>query len=163
MGGGGEGGDAAFAQGLLAGAGLRELSQVLGLSRRRNGNSGSEPSAATLMGGNLGDLDKVMLLAKLQTAMKPPAPMGVPPMPGVPGAGPAGPMAAPMPPPAGPMPAMAPPGMPMRPPMTPGPGVPPGMPGAMPGMAATAPQQPAGGALAQALLRQMLTSAAGPV
>lgn len=129
--------EAAFASGMLAGAGLREISQTLGLSRKRQNagkGGGAMPSSATMLGGSMGDLDKMMLLARLKEAMgagmgspaaaagstdsMPPMGLGMPPgMPGPPlGAGPlppALPMMGPGPAPLGPLPGPLPPALPM--------------------------------------------------
>jgi hypothetical protein len=145
--------EASFASGLLAGAGLREISQVLGLSRRRDGaRSQAEPPAAQLLQGQMGDLDKLLLLARMGSLG---AGAGAPPM---------GPMGAMMPPPG--MPPM---GGPMGMPMMPGPPPPPmGMPpqippaAAMPGLAPPGPPIP-GGNLAQTLLQRLLGSASGAI
>ena len=88
----------------MAGA-AREISQLTGLSRRRQGGVGkgpAQPSAAAMLGGNMGDLDRMIALQSM---------MG----------------GAPAPPMGGQMPGGMPPGMPMggAPPM---PGMPPGMP-----------------------------------
>ena len=95
----------------MAGA-AREISQLTGLSRRRQGAAGSkgpaQPSAATMLGGNMGDLDRMIALQSM---------MG----------------GAPAPPMGGQMPGGMPPGMPGAPQM---PGMPPGggmpMPGGLP-------------------------------
>ena len=151
--------EAAFASGMLAGAGLREISQTLGLSRKRGGagkTNGAMPAAATMMGGNLGEVDKLMLLARLQSmaggggAAGPMDPMaalgpggGMPPgMP--PGVGP-----LPMPPGAGPL--LLPPGA--------GPILPPGL----PPMSPQPPLANPGGALPLQLLLQMLSGTGGMV
>ena len=162
------GGEDAFATGLLAGAGLREISQVLGLSRKRQGSSGAQPSASTMLQGQMGDLDRVMLLARIQSLMGGPGggPMG----PGLPGAAPPmpgamlGAMPGALPPGAGPLPFPSPLARPPMPPM-----VPPGplpMPGGLPlpTPAMPGPQGGAmGGGLPIILLKQMLSGAAGPV
>ena len=90
----------------MAGA-AREISQLTGLSRRRQGGAAggkgpAQPSAAAMLGGNMGDLDRMIALQSM---------MG----------------GAPAPPMGGQMPGGMPPGMPMggAPPM---PGMPPGMP-----------------------------------
>ena len=88
----------------MAGA-AREISQLTGLSRRRQGGTGSkgpaQPSAAAMLGGNMGDLDRMIALqSMLGGAPAPPmggqmpggaAPMmpggGAPPMPGLPPGG----------------------------------------------------------------------------
>lgn len=69
----------------MAGA-AREISQLTGLSRRRGGGtagspSGAQPSAATLLGGSMGDLDR---LVALQSMMGGGAPPGGPPLGGAP-------------------------------------------------------------------------------
>ena len=180
-----------FATGLLAGAGLRELSQVLGLSRKRESKSGVQPPAGDMLAGQMGDLDKIMLLAKLQGLMPGGA---MPGMPGGAGGAPGGMPGMGMPG-APPMGMGMPPGMPMRPPMPgmpgapmlpPG-GMPPmlprpplpgvGMPGAVPGVPPSGPPigmppsavgapggaAPAGGPLPLQLLQMMLRSANGVV
>lgn len=171
-------GQASFITGLLAGAGLREISQVLGLSRRREGAKASAmPSSATALAGNLGDLDKLMLLAKAQQAMggmggapplggpglpppgMPPMPPGAMPPPGLP------PGRAPGLPPMGAGPMGPPPGMPMLPPaMMGGPGMPmlpPGM-GPGPGGPLGVPSTPTpGGSLPMMLLERLLAGAGG--
>lgn len=81
----------------LAGA-AREISQLTGMSRRRQGGVGQKggamPSASGMLAGNTGDLDR---LAALQQMMGGPAPgAGGPPMPGgPPGMPPGGPMIPP--------------------------------------------------------------------
>lgn len=156
--------EAAFASGMLAGAGLREISQTLGLSRKRGGagskpGGGAMPSAATMAQGNLGDLDKVMLLSRLQAMAGGGGPMAGPPMdpmaampgagampPPMPGAGPMGP--------AGPLPPVGMPPLPLPvgalpigpPPMTPQP-----------------PLGNPGGALPLQMLLQMLSGTQGMV
>ena len=147
----------AFATGLLAGAGLREISQTLGLSRKRQQTTGAQPSAASMLTGQMGDMDKILLLAKLQGFMggggmpggMPGGAMGAP-MPGGPMGGPMpGPMGGPMGAPMG----AAPMGLPMMPrPMMPG--LPMGMP---------APPQSVAGGLPIQLLRQLLSGAGGVV
>lgn len=142
-----------FVTGMLAGLGMRELSQVLGLSRKRQEKSTAMPSAGEMLSGNMGDLDRIMLLSKLQAAQGGPGGMPGPAMPGAPGAPIGGaPMASPMPlppPPAGVMP-----GSPVMPP-SPGPI-------AMPPLAPS-PSATPGGALPMALLMKMLTGAGGAV
>jgi len=156
--GGGDPSQDAFASGLLAGAGLREISQVLGLSKRRGqkpGMGGPMPSAATMLQGNMGDIDKILLLSRMQGMMGPgagpmPGPLGGPaPMPGAAGPmGPMGPLAGPVPlPPAlppAPLPGAPVGAMPPVGPMGPGAGVP-------------------GGGLPLQLLQQMLSGAGGIV
>lgn len=145
--------EAAFASGMLAGAGLREISQSLGLSRKRGGagakGSGAMPSAATMLQGNVGPIDQMMLLARLKETMG----QGM----GSPSADPMDPMAAPMPGgPAGPLP-MGPGALP--PPMG-GPGpLPMGPPPIAPGPPLANP----GGALPLQLLMQMLQGTGGVV
>lgn len=160
--GGGDTSEQSFASGLLAGAGLREISQVLGLSRKRQEKSagGAMPGAGPMLQGNLGDIDKILLLSRLQAAMGggPPAP-GLGPGPGMPGPLGPGPMAPPMMPP-GPLGPMA---GPLGPPSPLGPMGAPGMirpplPGPVP-IPAGAP----GGNLPIMLLQQMLGSARGVV
>lgn len=159
---GGGDSEGSFAAGLLAGAGLREISQTLGLSRRREGaKSQAEPPAAQLLQGQMGDVDKLLLLARMgnagQQANAIPGP-GMPPMGPPPGMMPPGP---PMGPPGMPMGGPPPMGAPMGPggPMPPMPMMPP-PPGPPPG---PAPVPMPGGALSQMLLDQLLASAAGPV
>ena len=164
-GGGSDPSQQAFASGILAGAGLREMSQVLGLSKRRQarmGAGGAMPSSGQMLAGNMGDMDKILLLAKMQGLMGGPAgggPMGGPsPIPAMPGQPPIG-AVPPVPPVLPPIPG-GPGGLPMPgvPPMGgigpigPGPGGPP-MPGA----------NPYGGELPMQLLQQMLGSAGGIV
>lgn len=141
--------DAAFATGLMAGAGLKEISKVLKPKTPKMGMA--DPSAAASGAGNLGDLDKILLLARAQKAMAGgavPGPMG----PGMPGPQPGmmGPP-APLPPGvAGPVPG-GPPGMP--------PGMPPPMP---PAGAAPPGGAPAGNdQLPMALLQSMMGGAQG--
>mgnify|MGYP001607597465 CR=1 FL=1 len=101
----------------MAGA-AREISQLTGLSRRRGSGSGGQggspagamPSAASLLSGNMGDLDRLVALQSMMGGA------GAPPMPGgPPGAGG----------PPSPMPPGMPPGMPGMPGMPPGGGLPP--------------------------------------
>ena len=97
-----------FATGMLAGLGLRELSQVMGLSRRRQQKPQQQamPSAATMLEGNMGDVDRMLLMSKLQRFM-PPGAAGMPGSlgPGAPPPGLAGPGPGPLPMgPGGPMP-----------------------------------------------------------
>ena len=155
----------AFASGILAGAGLRELSQVLGLSKKRQarmGASGAMPSSGQMLAGNMSDMDRILLLAKMQGMMggAPGGPEAVPPMPANPMMGGVAPVPPLLPPPVGPMAAGPLPGAPPMGappmggvgPMGPGPiGLP--MPGA----------NPYGGELPMALLQQMLGSAGGIV
>src|SRR5262245_58161087 len=108
-------GAAAFAAGLVTGSGLREISQLFHLSKPKKPEAaaGAQPSAGRMLQGNMGDVDKILLMARAQQTLA--------------GAGaPGGPGAAPPPlaPPMG-LPAMPPPGMapPMAPPMA---GPPPG-------------------------------------
>lgn len=153
----------AFATGMLAGAGLRELSQVLGLSKKRQqaktmGANGAMPAASTMLEGNLGDLDKIMLLARLQQAAQG-GPVPGPMMAGAPDplamAGPALPAPGIAPPPmAGSLPlGPVPPGLAAGPPLG---SVPPGI-GSLPATGAP------GGALPLHLLLQMLSGAQGMV
>ena len=155
----------AFASGMLAGAGLREVSQVLGLSRKRQGNGGkgggAMPSSATMLGGSMGDLDRIMLLARLKEAMG--AGMGsgpsepgmaqemVGPLPGI------LPMVGPSAPPMGPLTPPVPPGggLPLA-----GPGLPPPMPA---GLMPPTPMPTPGGALPLQLLMKLLSDAGGVV
>lgn len=164
-----QGGDseASFASGLLAGAGLREIRQVLGIGRKDGAKSQAEPPAAQLLQGQMGDVDKLLLLARMGTAGQQANALPGPGMP--PGMPPMGPPPGPMGPPMGPPPMGAPP---MGPP---GPGMPPGGPMGPPPMPMLPPPPgpmppppggPApvpGGALSQMLLDQLLASAAGPV
>lgn len=150
----------AFASGILAGAGLREISQVLGLSKKRQarmGAGGAMPSSGQMVQGNLGDMDRILLLAKMQAMMggAPGGPEAVPPMPANPAMGGVAPLPPLLPPPVGPMVGSSMLGA--APigglgPMAPGPVGPP-MPGA----------NPYGGELPMALLQQMLGSAGGIV
>ena len=96
----------------MAGA-AREISQLTGLSRRRGGGTagqgggpaGAMPSAAALLGGNMGDLDRLVALQAMMGGG------GAPPMPGLIGAGGPPPMPGmPMGMPGG-MPGMPPPGV----------------------------------------------------
>src|SRR3972149_4641096 len=106
--------ESSMAAGVLMGSGLRELSQVLGLSRKKSGGmspDGAQPNAQAMAQGQMGDIDKILMLAKLQGqnpgAPQPGGPMpGGPPMPGMPGMMPGqGPMPqAPSPPIAPPLP-----------------------------------------------------------
>lgn len=155
----------AFASGILAGAGLREISQVLGLSKKRQarmGAGGAMPSSGQMLQGNLGDMDRILLLAKMQQMMAGPAggPSPVPPMPANPALAGPSPIPSLLPPPVGPMPG----GLPLPPP---GPGfaAPPiggvglGPQGGLPVGGAN----PFGGELPMQLLQQMLGSAGGIV
>ena len=153
---GGGDSDTTFATGMLAGLGLRELSQVLGLSRKGQKNqqagmapmAGMMPGAADMLNGQLGDIDKLIMLSKLQAQQGPPA-------------GPAGmPGAASGPPPPGPMPGPSPLSSPAPmsalaaagPPAGPAP------------MAAPPPGPPiAGGGVVPMLLKQMMGQAGGMV
>lgn len=167
--GSGGGDQEAFATGLLAGAGLRELSQTLGLSRKRGSSpAGAQPPAAQLAAGNMGDIDKVLLLAKLQGMLggapapgMVPAPMGVNPM-----AAMAAQARPPMPSPMGApgMPMAAPMGMPrpMMPGAMPAPAGPMGAPMGAPPMGG-APGGSPGGGLPMQLLQQLLSGARGVV
>ena len=147
--------DTTFATGMLAGLGLRELSQVLGLSRKGQKSqqtgmapiAGMVPGAADMLNGQLGDIDKLIMLSKLQAQQGPPA-------------GPAGmPGAAPGPPPPGPMPGPSPLNSPApmsalaaaQPPMGPAPMAPPAGPPI------------AGGGVVPMLLKQMMGQAGGMV
>lgn len=157
--------NSAIAGGLM-GAGLREIMSMIGKSKKSPGSSvstdGSQPPPADMAQGNIGDIDKLLLLAKLQGAQGQPGMPGMPGMP--PGAGPTPPASLPPGalPPGVPGPAL-PPG---APPMVGGqPGMPPGAPGmAMPGpgMGPGMPMQPPqqSGGLAQ-ILQQLLASHAG--
>ena len=151
--------EAAFASGMLAGAGLREISQVLGLSRKRQGNGatggGAMPSSATMLGGSMGDLDRMMLLARLKEAMG--AGMGSP-------AAAAGPIAS-VPPmgsgmPRGLAPGLAGPVGAAHPLPLGGPGLPPPMPA---GLLPPTPMPTPGGALPMQLLMRLLSDAGGVV
>ena len=108
---GGDYSQEAWASGLLAGAGLREISQNLGRAKKRQGEqgqgpAGAMPTASTMLQGNMGDIDRVMLLSRLQSAM------GKPPMPGLPQPGGPVPGAGPMPGPGIPPPGLGAPPMP---------------------------------------------------
>lgn len=155
-------GDQSFSVGMLAGLGLREFSQLFGLSK--SGKSASQqPSASSMLQGNMGDIDRQMVLAEMlkrQAPSGPPPGMGTPMGAGLPPGLPAG----------GPLPSGL-PGMPpgmAGPPMMP-PGMPPGMPGmagppmlppGMPGPGVPPPQQAQpGGPVASALLQQLLSKA----
>jgi len=150
----------AFVAGLFTGAGMREISQQLGLSRKRQGlakgQTTAQPTSSSMLQGQLGDLDKVMLLARLQQAMQgntsaagPSGPPGLPPGLGPPRP-PMGMLPPPMPPgPPGGGPPLPPPPMPGGPPMPMLPPMPPGG-GGVPG-----------GPLQTQLLQQLLASA-GP-
>lgn len=159
-GGGSDPSQQAFASGILAGAGLREISQVLGLSKKRQarmGAGGAMPSSGQMLAGNMGDMDRILLLAKMQGMMGDQAggPSPVPAMPANPAMGGAAPVPPLLPPPVGPMAGGPLPGAPPLGgvgPMGPGPGGPP-LPGA----------NPFGGELPMALLQQMLGSAGGIV
>ncbi len=152
---GGDPSEAAFATGVLAGAGLREISQTLGLSKKRQqkpgmGAGGAQPSSAQMMEGNLGELDKIMLLAKLQAAANGGGPMGPDPLAAA---------APPIPPPPMGLPGLPGPGLPGLPgPMGAPMGAPP-IPAPAPGPAAGAP----GGTLPLQMLIQMLGGAGGVV
>lgn len=129
--------ESSMAAGVLMGSGLRELSQVLGLSKKRGGGmapDGAQPNAATMAQGQLGDIDKILMLAKLQGAGPGgPQPMG-PPMAGPPMPG----MTPEMMPGAGPMPPV--PSPPIAPPSTPG-----GLAAPLPQPGAPSPMLPPGG------------------
>lgn len=163
--------EAAFASGMLAGAGLREISQTLGLSRKRGAGAkddGSMPSSATMVQGNMGELDKIMLLARLKESMAGmsgmPGAMPADPMaalaapPGMPPGGPAGPM-----PPAGPLPPGLPPAMPPGGPMPLPGGMPPLHPGALAPPIEPPPPQSHGGTLPLQMLMKLLGGASGMV
>ena len=96
----------------MAGA-AREISQLTGLSRRKQGGVGkgpAQPSAAAMLGGNMGDLDRMIALqSMLGGAPQPPMGGQMPgPMPGGPPGMPPG-----MPGQGGmPMPGMPPGGLP---------------------------------------------------
>jgi hypothetical protein len=152
--------DTTFATGMLAGLGLRELSQVLGLSRRGQKQqqagmgmlTGQAPGAPDMLAGNLGEIDKLIMLSKLmaQGGMPGagPAPAGPGGMPGAPAPGAPGPVPGPSPlsspAPASALAAAQPP---------------------MPGPAPAAPQGPpmAGGGVVPLLLKQMMGNAGGLV
>ena len=78
----------------MAGA-AREISQLTGLSRRKQGagKGPAQPSAAAMLGGNMGDLDRMIALQSMlggapQPPMGGPMPGGPPGMPpGMPGQG----------------------------------------------------------------------------
>lgn len=91
--------DSAFATGVLAGAGLREVRQVLNKSKP---TQTAQPSSASLAQGQMGDIDKIMALSRLQRAFGGPPP-GMGAAPGAPPIGPLGPgLMAPAPSPGGP-------------------------------------------------------------
>ena len=74
------GDDSAFATGILAGAGLREVSQVLSAAKKRSQPT-AQPSPATSAQGNLGEIDKILMLARMQRALgQPPIGAGGGPM-----------------------------------------------------------------------------------
>lgn len=153
-------GDQSFSVGMLAGLGLREFSQLFGLSKSGK-QSSPQSSASSMLQGNMGDIDRQMVLAEMlkrQAPAGPPPGMG-PPMgaglpPGMPAGGPLPSGMPGMPGPPG-MPGL-PPGM-AGPPMMP-PGMPPqGPPGMPPGM--PSPVAAPGGPVASALLQQLLSKA----
>jgi hypothetical protein len=143
---GGPGNDG-FAVGMLAGLGLREFSQLFGLSKG-NKQSQAQPSAASLMQGNMGDMDRQMVLAEMmkrqQAAASPLPGAGLPPGVGMPPPGAIPPRPAPMLPP-GAAPGPIDPRMAM-------------MLAAQRGAPAPAPA-PAGGPVATALLSQLMAKA----
>ena len=165
--------------GMLMGAGLREISQVLGLSKSKKSGlsqNGEQPPAQVMAQGQMGDIDKMLMLSKLQSLQGggPPGPGGPVPM------GPGGPLPGPMPPasspplapPPGGMAAPLPqPGAPMPPgaagpgPMPPGPpmggGAPTPMAAALGGAAPGGPPQ--GNGLPMQLLAQLLQGSQGLV
>lgn len=173
-----------MAAGLLMGSGLREISQVLGLSRKKSPGGasaspdGAQPPAGAMAQGNMGDIDKIMMLAKMQGQMPgggPPMPMpGGPPMgapaPGLPGQPPLAPSPPLAPPPGGQAAPLPQPGAPLPPGMVPG-----GMPiggGAVPpqpnplmaALGGAAPGAGMGGSpLPMQLLQQLLTGSQGLV
>lgn len=154
------GNDTTFATGMLAGLGLRELSQVLGLSRRGQKQqqsgmgllTGQAPGAPDMLGGQLGEIDKLIMLSKLMASGgmpgAGPAPAGPGGMPGAPAPGAPGPVPGPLPlsspAPASALAAAQPP---------------------MPGPAPAAPQGPpmAGGGVVPMILKQMMGNAGGLV
>lgn len=139
-----------FSVGMLAGLGLREFSQLFGLSKGNKSQSSAQPSAAAMMQGNMGDIDRQMVLAEMlkrQAAAAPPSgpglPMGAGTPPGMPGGVP--PQPAPMLPPG------AAPG-PMNPQMA-------MMLAARSGGPPPAPPSTPGGPVASALISQLLAKA----
>lgn len=156
--------------GMLMGAGLREISQVLGLSKSKKSSGmspdGAQPSATQMSQGNMGDIDKILMLSKLQGSGLP-GPAG--PMAGTgPGAPMPGPMPqAPSPPMAGPPGMAAPlpqPGAPMPPgPMPGGPPMGGGAPNPMAAALGGAAPSPMGGGLPIQLLGQLLGASGGLV
>lgn len=152
-----------FSMGILAGLGMREFSQLFGLSKNgKQSGQTAQPSAAALMQGNMGDMDRQMVLAEMlkrqQAAASP-----------LPGAG--LPSGAGMPPPGGfPPRPMMPPG---APPMGGPPPVDPRMAAALLAARqgapapAPAPAPQGGGPMATALLSQLMAKAmqarSGPI
>lgn len=178
--------ESSMAAGVLMGSGLRELSQVLGLSKKKSGGmspDGAQPSAANMAQGQIGEIDKILMLAKMQGqapgAPQPGGPMpGGPPMPGMMPPGMMPPGAGPMPP--APSPPIAPPttpgglaaplpqpGAPLPPGMAPPTAMPPGGAPPNPMMAALGGAAPGqgmgGGPLPMALLLQLLQGSQGLV
>jgi len=167
--------EGSMAAGVLMGSGLRELSQVLGLSRRKSSGGmspdGAQPNAQAMATGQLGDIDKILMLAKLQ-GQNPGAPQPGGPMPGgptMPGMMPPGPglqPPAPSPPIASPVPGglaapLPQPGAPL--PMPPGGGaVSPPNP-LMAALGGAAPGGGMGGGLPMQLLMQLLQGSQGLV
>lgn len=167
--------EGSMAAGVLMGSGLRELSQVLGLSRKRSTSGGmsqhgEQPNAAALAQGQMGDIDKILMLAKLQgqqpDAPQPGGPMpGGPPIPGmIPGQGipppapsppmspPPGGMAAPLPQPGAPSPMLPPGGGALTPPNP-----------LLAALGGAAPGGGMGGGLPMTLLMQLLNGSQGLV
>lgn len=158
--------------GVLMGSGLREISQLFGLSRKRSGSGatspdGAQPSGAQMSQGNIGDIDRLMLLAKMQGQAPGAMPPGAPGQ--VPGMTPPGPMplapsplGAPPVPPGGPAAPLSQPGAPL--PLPPGGGAPSAPPNPL--MAALGNAAPGGGmsgGLPMQLLQQLLQGSAGLV
>ncbi len=165
--------ESSMAAGVLMGSGLRELSQVLGLSKKKGGGmapDGAQPNAATMAQGQLGDIDKILMLAKMQGGApggpQPGGPpMAGPPMPGMPGPMPLAPsppiappstpggLAAPLPQPGAPSPMLPPGGgAPMAPPNP-----------MMAALGGAAPGGGMGGGLPMQLLAQLLQGSQGLV
>lgn len=165
-----------FATGMLAGLGLREMSQLLGLSKKgkaQQPGGGMELPAADQLAGQLGDIDKLIILSRLmgQSGAAPGAgagPMPLGPAAPPPGASPLGgnPALAALMASRGAAPGGPPMGGPMGSPMGPmGPGGP--MPGGPPMGPMGAPARPpiAGGgvSLVPMLLNQLLSKSSGLV
>lgn len=164
-------GDQSFSVGMLAGLGLREFSQLFGLSKPGKKDP-AQASASSMLQGNMGDIDRQMVLAEMlkrQAPAGPPPGMG-PPMgaglpPGLPAGGPL-PSGLPGMPSGMPPPGIMPPGMPppgMMPPGMPPQGMSPGMPPGLPPAQGAAPGGPVASALLQQLLSKALTARQGLV